>query len=178
MSKKPVFTAWMRKQDIFELKSECILHAHENDTGEPMKTKIYLDIDGVLLSRRQEVPKGAIDLIRFIVEHFDCYWLTTHCRSGVNKTISYLSPFYNETTLVLLEQIKPTEWETLKTEAIDFKANFYWLEDYPFESELRVLEKYGKSDRLFKINLDVPGELETILHRLSIEINESGRRTS
>ena len=36
--------------------------------------------------------------------------------------------------------IKPTDWGTLKTDAIDFGEEFYWLDDYPFQAELNVLK--------------------------------------
>ena len=43
--------------------------------------KLYIDIDGVLLKLRDPHPAGyAKEFISYIVEHFDCYWLATHCK--------------------------------------------------------------------------------------------------
>ncbi|XOV67990.1 MAG: hypothetical protein ACFHU9_02230 [Fluviicola sp.] len=132
-----------------------------------MKSKIYIDIDGVLLDKGQATPEGAERFIHFIVHHFDCYWLTTHCRLGVNKAVEYLSPFYDQETIVLLDRVKPTEWDALKTEAIDFDSTFFWLEDYPFEAEISELRKNDKNNSLIKVNLNAPNELDRIQKLLS-----------
>mgnify|MGYP000657488230 CR=1 FL=1 len=131
--------------------------------------KVYIDIDGVLLERGQKIPEGAIGLIQFLVLQFDCYWLTTHCRAGENKTIEYLKPFYDEKTIELLKKIKPTNWDTLKTEAIDFSSNFYWLEDYPFNSEIKILEQHNKLNSLVKVNLNDHLELKRVQEVLTVK---------
>ncbi|MBT6004941.1 MAG: hypothetical protein HOG79_04410, partial [Prolixibacteraceae bacterium] len=56
--------------------------------------KIYLDIDGVLLMKDGSIPDFAVELISFLKENFECYWLTTHCRGGENKAVQYLSKYY------------------------------------------------------------------------------------
>lgn len=131
--------------------------------------KVYIDIDGVLLERGQKIPEGAKGLIQFLVLQFDCYWLTTHCRAGENKTIEYLKPFYDEKTIELLKKIKPTNWDTLKTEAIDFSSNFYWLEDYPFNSEIKILEQHNKLNSLVKVNLNDHLELKRVQEVLLVK---------
>ncbi len=139
--------------------------------------KIYIDIDGVLLDKKQNPPEGAQKFIEFIVTHFDCHWLTTHCRSKVNKAVDYLSPFYDKKTIDLFHTIQPTNWETLKTEAIDFENDFFWIEDYPFEAEMRILEKKNVLHSLIKVDLNQPRELERIEKLLSndcLKNNESG----
>ncbi len=55
--------------------------------------KAYLDIDGVLLTRKHNLPEHIEEFIDFMLSHFDCYWLTTHCRNGENRVINYLSQF-------------------------------------------------------------------------------------
>lgn len=52
--------------------------------------------------------------------------------------IEYLSDYFPEDTIKKLQKIKPTYWEDLKTEAINFDKNFIWLEDSPFQAELSV----------------------------------------
>ncbi len=127
-----------------------------------MRHRVYIDIDGVLLDKKQQLPQGAVRFVEFLVQHFDCYWLTTHCRSNVNNAISYLSKFYDTETIELLKTIKPTNWETLKTEAIDFNQKFYWLEDYPFESEMKILENRNVISSLIKVDLNHTNELECL----------------
>lgn len=129
--------------------------------------KIYLDIDGVLLTKQMTIPKGAIELIDFLLESFDCYWLTTHCRHGENKAIQYLSQFYHlPEILTKLEKVKPVYWLDLKTEAIDFSSDFLWLEDYPFQAEKQVLKKHNKENSLLIVDLQNTNELLRVLNEI------------
>jgi hypothetical protein len=44
-------------------------------------TKLYLDIDGVLLTAKHtQAAPGVDDFVEFITQHFACYWLTTYCK--------------------------------------------------------------------------------------------------
>ena len=93
--------------------------------------KLYIDIDGVLLKLRDPHPADyAEEFISYIVEHFDCYWLTTHCKGDTAPTIEYLSEFFTDIVIEKLKFIKPTMWGALKTDAIDFSSEFIWLDDY------------------------------------------------
>ena len=94
--------------------------------------KIYLDIDGVLLTRDHKIPEYAEEFISYLISHHEVFWLTTHCRGGVNGAIKYLSQFYSGTILAGLKQVIHTDWMDVKTEAIDFNSEFIWLEDFPF----------------------------------------------
>ena len=129
---------------------------------------LYVDIDGVLLTKKQEIPKGAIEFIDFITNRYDCFWLTTHCREGENKAIQYLEQFYAELEMDKLRKIKATNWRDLKTEGINFSIDFIWLDDYPFESELRVLEANDRKDNLIKVDLNQRNELERVMHELML----------
>jgi hypothetical protein len=132
----------------------------------PLK-RLYLDIDGVLLTVKQTKPADhSTTFIEFITENFDCYWLTTHCKGDAHNAIKYLTPYFDEQTLQLLSQVKPTKWETLKTEAIDFSQNFFWLEDYPFNAEKEVLAKYGRLENLIVVDLNNTDELRRIVEVL------------
>ena len=48
--------------------------------------------------------------------------------------------------------IKPVTWKTLKTEAIDLKSDFYWLDDQLLQTEREILEKAGKLGRWIKVD--------------------------
>jgi hypothetical protein len=110
--------------------------------------KAYIDIDGVLLRDGKHGPE-LIPRFRRVVSYlkanFDCYWLTTHVRheSGSAGAVAKLTPYLKKGRIppAILSGIKPTEWETLKTEAIDFGWPFIWLDDDPLPSERRVLEE-------------------------------------
>lgn len=41
----------------------------------------------------------------------------------------------------MLKKIKPTNWDTLKTEAIDFESNYFWIDDNPMEAEQKILKE-------------------------------------
>jgi len=124
-------------------------------------TKLYLDIDGVLLTTRHtQAAPGVAAFVEFITQHFACYWLTTHCKGDSAPTLRYLAQFLPLATLELLRQaVQPTNWDALKTEAIDVKADFYWLDDSPFQSEIAYLQARGVANRLVVVNLSNPDEL-------------------
>ena len=128
---------------------------------------LYLDIDGVLLNYDSDIRADySIELIDFITNEFDCYWLTTHCKGDATPAIEYLSDYFPAETVEKLKTIKPTYWEDLKTEGIDFDKSFIWLDDYPFQAELSVLEHFGASDSIYRVDLRNENELLTILNHL------------
>ena len=121
---------------------------------------LYIDIDGVLLDYATQAPaKNVSEFIDYIIEEFDCYWLTTHCHGDSMTAIEYLSEYLPECIVRKLSSVKPTEWKALKTEGIDFTQPFVWLDDYPFRTEMDVLEANGASDSLFRVCLENDDEL-------------------
>ena len=138
--------------------------------------RIYIDIDGVLLDYHSGTyAKGAVELIEYVTREFDCYWLTTHCKGDSAPAVNYLSEYFPPEVIRQIQKIKPTYWEDLKTEGIDFDSNFIWLDDYPFQAEMDVLNNFGVSDSLLKVNLNNEGELLRILEHLK-EIKAKRRR--
>ena len=133
-----------------------------------MSTKLYLDIDGVLLSvKGKNIPEGAEQFITWAVANFDCFWLTTHCRGGENKAVQYLQGFYPKHIVRLLESVKATDWYDKKTEAIDNQSPFIWVEDYPFQAELDDLKLWGKLPALVKVDLSTPNALHQTMTRIN-----------
>jgi len=133
-------------------------------------TKLYLDIDGVLLTARHtQAAPGVAAFVEFVTQHFTCYWLTTHCKGDSAPALRYLSRFLAPATLELLRQaVQPTTWDTLKTEAIDVSADFYWLDDSPFQSEVAYLRARGVVDRLVVVDLNRPDELIGVMIQLGL----------
>ena len=101
------------------------------------------------------------------MREFECYWLTTHCRHGQNRAIEYLNQYYPAEVIRKLEGTIPTDWDALKSEAIDFSERFLWFEDAPFEAELEHLRKIGMEDCCILVNLDRPNELKRIIAEFS-----------
>ena len=104
--------------------------------------KLYLDIDGVLIITKNAKPKDfSKSFIKFITANFDCYWLTTHCKGEASTAIKYLSNYFPLVYLNMLREIKPTNWDSLKTEAIDFESVYVWIDDMPMEAEQKIFKE-------------------------------------
>ncbi|NCA93629.1 MAG: hypothetical protein EOM84_00460 [Sphingobacteriia bacterium] len=102
---------------------------------------IYLDIDGVLLKKDGTLANHFEEFLEFFVSNHSVFWLTTHCRGGENNAVRHISQYneISERCLELLQKIKPANWETLKTEGIDFSQPFAWIDDYAMDVEKKVL---------------------------------------
>ena len=134
--------------------------------------KLYLDIDGVLLTAKHTAPAGSVvQFINFVTSNFDCYWLTTHCKGNKQTALNYLGKHFDDKTLNKMKTIKPTNWTALKTEGIDFTSDFFWLEDSPFQSEIFILENMKKKDSLITVDLNRPNELLRIISFLKQSIS-------
>lgn len=117
---------------------------------------VYLDIDGVLLKKDNTPAEGVIEFLKNVTENHDCYWLTTHGRDGsLEHLMQYLKPKLPEACWAYLELIKPTVWDVLKTEGIDFSKEFVWFDDNLMESEKKVLKEKDSlnSFRLVELNI-------------------------
>lgn len=119
-----------------------------------MKTKLYIDIDGVLLANEENLAIGASDFIKFATDNFEVYWLTTHCMDGnPAHAIEYVQRATNENLKPYLEKFKPTSWSLAKTEAIDFSKPFLWYDDDCYSGEKLVLQKNKVFNSWIEINL-------------------------
>ena len=129
-----------------------------------------MDVDGVLLTtKNKRAADGSVAFIKYILSHFDCYWLTTHCRDGNADTLlRMLSQYFPSDTLDKLKKIKPTIWTTLKTEGIDFTSGFIWLDDYVFQAEKDELTKHYCLENLILVDLNRDGELVKISNKLHL----------
>jgi len=128
---------------------------------------IYLDIDGTILNKDGTPAYMATELIKYCVENFDTYWLTTHCKGDAKQTFKHVSRYFPTESHQYLEKIKPTNWGALKTDALDFSKDFVWFDDYLMHSELVVLEDHGAESKHIMINLDEnPQQLEEMLEYL------------
>lgn len=130
---------------------------------------IYLDIDGVLLANESNAAPYADELLQAILNQYpdSTYWLTTHNWKGENRGKDVLAPHLKPETTALLDKIKPTVWDELKTDGIDFSKKFLWLDDDLWEDELKELEKHDATGSFVLIDLNKdPNQLKTILDLL------------
>lgn len=131
-----------------------------------MNTNIYLDVDGVLLTKTDELAIDAASFLERLISNKNntCYWLTTRCKGDPTAVLNVLQPLLDKKTALLLEGVKPTTWRTLKTEAIDFTEPFRWFDDQPMSYEKNLLEGKGLRDSLILIDLiNNPKQLSNIL---------------
>ena len=103
-----------------------------------MSPDIYLDIDGVLITKRGTPAKAVTEFLRYVTFEHDVYWLTTHCNGDPTPTQRYLSRFLPQAR-PYYEKVLPTRWQTLKTNAIDFSEDFLWLDDYVMDAERQLV---------------------------------------
>ena len=115
--------------------------------------KLYLDIDGVILNKDLSPAKHLKEFLQNILSKYDVYFLTTHCKGDAQYTRDYLSRFLDQEIIELLKNVKPTTFDRLKTEAIDFSADFIWLDDYLFDSEIKELNERGTNSSWIKVDL-------------------------
>jgi len=116
---------------------------------------IYLDIDGTILTKDKQPAKNLDYFLNWCFSKGDVYWLTTHCKENKNKAVlTYLQPFLNQNTMDLVTKIKPSKWNTLKTEAINFDKPFLWFDDYLLYVEQEELKKRGVFDSWVQVNLN------------------------
>ncbi|MBI1286484.1 MAG: hypothetical protein GC178_02795 [Flavobacteriales bacterium] len=139
--------------------------------GKPM-TKLYLDIDGVILTTKNPRPAPfAVSFLEHAVSNFDCYWLTTHCKGNSQTALNYLANYFDPDSMELVKKVKATDWSTLKTEAIDLGSDFFWLDDHPLQAELKAMKEIDRLDRVIIVNLNREGELQQVLTQILQESN-------
>lgn len=114
---------------------------------------IYLDIDGVILANDKQAALHADDFIRYIVKRHPAYWLTTHCRNLGDDPVPTLARFFDAGIVDLLKQIKPSYWDVLKTEAIDFGRPFLWFDDDLLDTEREILEQHNALGSWVEVDL-------------------------
>lgn len=117
---------------------------------------IYLEMDGVLIDKNNQLADFAEVFLQYILTHWpdSTYWLSSHCWKGRNNTLDTLIPkLRKRRTIQLVELIKPTDWDELKTDAIDFRKAFLWFDSGLFSEEKQILEHYRALECYRKVNL-------------------------
>ncbi len=126
---------------------------------------VYLDIDGVLLANENNAANYADEFLQAVLAAYpdSTYWLTTHNWRGENRTKEVLAPHLRPETVPLLDKIKPSVWNEMKTDGINFSEKFIWLDDDLWQDELKVLERHNATDNFILIDLQKnPNQLKDI----------------
>lgn len=127
---------------------------------------IYLDIDGVLITKDGQPANYVGDFLEYMVSTHNVYWLTTHCQGDNRQVIRYLANKLPKECFQFLDKIQPTSWRTLKTEAIDYTKKFLWFDDYIMQSEVNVLEQNNVVQSFIQIDLkSEPDKLQTLMSK-------------
>jgi hypothetical protein len=114
----------------------------------------YVDIDGTIITKDRHEADGLHQFLTYVLESGEVYWLTTHCREmDTADALYHLKPILQPRNFALVSRIKGTQWQTLKTEAINMQQPFYWFDDYVLEAEKRVLQQHACLDRWVPIDL-------------------------
>ena len=116
---------------------------------------IYLDIDGVLLAYNRKSARSVHEFLCYVLAHYpdSTYWLTTHCKGDAMTPIEHVGHAFDEKTVELMKKIKPTNWDTWKTDAIDFSKPFLWFDDDCFDFERTTLIQNGVFDNWIEVDL-------------------------
>ena len=115
--------------------------------------KIYLDIDGVILTKDLKPANYLYEFLKYITSKHPVFWLTTHCKGNSDSTVNFLSRFLDPKIIEIAKNIQSTNWSTAKTEAIDYQSPFLWFDDYLFEFEKKDLIKHDSINSWIKVDL-------------------------
>ena len=134
-------------------------------------TNLYIDVDGVLLGNgdlsagpQVSFARYTKEFLEFALANFDCYWLTSHCKGDAQRLLDYLGRFADKDVAALLVKIRPTNFDMLKTEAL--QGDFYWLDDAPLQAELNWLREQNVRDRW--IHVDVCQHPDDLMRAMGI----------
>lgn len=120
--------------------------------------KIYLDIDGTMIheDRSDMYSKPAVGLEDFIValRPHDTYWLTTHCTTGdPTNARRIMKAVLPEELHADIDRIKPTVWQDLKIEGIDFQSDFIWFDNDIYAGEWEKLKQCNDNQTVIEVDL-------------------------
>lgn len=131
---------------------------------------IYLDIDGTLIHENFAEPKAAAGLEELLIalRSHQAYWLTTHCRDGnPERARDILKRFVSPELHADIDRIRPTVWDVMKTEGIDWSKDFVWLDNDISPYEWEQLEQGSEHQYAIEINLRAnPNQLLEVVEEL------------
>ena len=116
---------------------------------------IYLDIDGVLITKDLKAANYAEEFVRYIVENYpdSTYWLTTRCGEDTSKVLWYFEPIFSKETIEAMKAIKPISLLAEKTAYINFSRPFLWFDDDCFTGEKIDLQQHNALNSWIEVDL-------------------------
>ncbi len=138
---------------------------------------IYLDIDGTMIHEdRWDMANPVADgLNEFIIalRPHNTFWLTTHCRDGNPERAREIMKQYLPPELhVDIDRIKPTVWDTMKTEGIDWSQDFIWFDNDISAFEWEKIERGGENQQAIEVNLKInPTQLKEITEDVLLSLS-------
>ena len=125
---------------------------------------IYLDIYGTIRGIASPI-EDVVTLLEYCLDNFPghVYWLTSYCRHGVNRCDEVLGFLPDDIRDRAIKEVKPTDWDAMKTDAIDFSQPFVWIDDNMHDSEFRVLAEHGTEENFHRINSADPEAIKNAL---------------
>lgn len=119
---------------------------------------IYLDIDGTMIhedrwGNENQAAAGLADFLIALRPH-TTYWLTTHCRDGNPERARMIMKRHVPTELHgEIDRIKPTIWDAMKTEGIDWSSDFMWFDDNISDLEWEKIKQGSENQHAIEVNL-------------------------
>jgi hypothetical protein len=132
-----------------------------------MKTKLYIDVDGVMLRRNPQgfqVANHALPFLRFAIDQFEVYWLTARSHEGDTTEIERafrhalpnptMSKWDRDALTKTVSSIPTAHWEETKSDAFSPGVSFIWVDDNPDTRALNWLKQRGLIDCLVVVDTD------------------------
>jgi hypothetical protein len=138
---------------------------------------IYIDVDGTMIHEdRWNMENLAADgLTEFIIalRPHNTFWLTTHCRDGNPERAREIMKRYLPSELHAdIDLIKPTVWDMMKTEGIDWSQDFIWFDNDISAFEWDKIEQGSESQQAIEVNLKInPKQLKEITEDVLLSLS-------
>ncbi len=128
---------------------------------------LYLDISGTLIKETwssrcpvgDNVASGCLEFLECCTMSYTTYWLSSHFRYGFTDDVIEIfrdavgERNFSYRWIDVLSRVGIAEWSDNKTDGIDFSQPFYWVDDNPSASDVKILTRYRMMDRLLIVNL-------------------------
>lgn len=143
-----------------------------------MAMPLYLSVEGLLIHqhdrakgarRRFEMTQYGLTFLEWVIEGFNCHWLTSLDHHGGDHrirrafAIALGYPTLPSEFDLLFEFVQPTYWENAMIETIPDNGHFYWIASDPDAASLKALERRNHKKRLIlSSTLDSSGDISRL----------------
>ena len=127
---------------------------------------LYLDIDGTLVSASPRydcnfpIAKGCFEFLNFATLKFECKWLSFHTRGGKSTRIYDIfedalgGKELSAEWKMILDRIEPAFWIRKKSDAINFKEDFLWVDNDVDQVDYNVLAVNDACDSIISVYIN------------------------